>query len=263
MNRKREQQSIQQNFLRAMLRELDFIRMHSLPIPIQLDYYDAFVPSALNFAIAKNVSLPIIEKLVNLGANVHAEGDIDGSYPVHIATMMNRIDVLRFLKQQGAFINVEDQINRSTPLHLAIEEQNIEMIHYLSENGADIEAVDLDGFCPILTGTMKKNLQIIRYLVRLGANINVQNPLTGQTALHLAYEANDEDLIINLLFLGGNPSIVDRNGVSALELARNQKNQALYLILEKAYLNIKENSNPQKPQLSNFPNIEILRRLLG
>jgi ankyrin repeat protein len=201
---------------------------------INVNHYDSIIPHPIVYGIYSNVSLKIIQKLVELGSDVNARCILTGTLPIHHAVIFNRFDILKFLVRKGANINTLDHISRKTPLHYACENGNVEMVKYLCEMGAALNPSDMDGFTPIHVASENGNIKCIKVLISQGMDLNVESKVTGETPLHIACKRKEEDFIINLLFLGANPSLKDHLGFSPLDTAKAENQFTLVNLLQKA-----------------------------
>jgi ankyrin repeat protein len=76
---------------------------------------------------------------------------------------------------------------------------------------------------------------IIEFLIKKGADVNFQEPNKGETPLMMAAEFEDPALAEVLIDNGADLSLTNKNGDTALDLARMQKegdDVVLLLILE-------------------------------
>jgi ankyrin repeat protein len=89
------------------------------------------------------------------------------------------------------------------------------------------------GWAPVLSATEKGQVEMVKFLVERGANINYQHPITKLTPVATAaYDANNE-LLEWLLQHGGNPNIQMRGGISVLRVTRDEGRKATADILIK------------------------------
>ena len=59
----------------------------------------------------------------------------------------------------------------TTPFMIACAYGSMDIIEFLVENGADVNAdLDVDGFNPIIRAALKRRDQVVRYLLRQGAD---------------------------------------------------------------------------------------------
>jgi len=59
-----------------------------------------------------------------------------------------------------------------TPLHFAVSTNEYQACHVLINNGSDINALDINGFTPIIICALNGNVQICELLLTHGANIS-------------------------------------------------------------------------------------------
>lgn len=94
---------------------------------------------------------------------------IDGGY----------MDIARYLKSKGAKIHLYPVNNFLTK---QIEKGNLAGLRFCIENGIAVGTVDAHGFTPLLLASHYGQLEIVKYLVEKGANINLKTP-NGYSAL--------------------------------------------------------------------------------
>jgi ankyrin repeat protein len=185
--------------------------------------------SALMCATLKgDKSLPIVEYLVRVGADVNLLNRIHGETAILTATRSQypSLLVVQFLVQQGANFRIEDKYG-GTALGNASNCGKIEVIEYLLTIGADINYKNKKGdtvLIDVIDGAKQYNTEpqpSIDTLIRLGADVNLQN-IAGETVLMKAVSYGNRPIIE---FLIGNKAILDLhniNGHSALLLAKER-----------------------------------------
>ena len=70
--------------------------------------------------------------------------DADGNYPVHLACMNAKHDILELLLEAGPDVNSRN-FDRQCPIHFASESTNINLLVVLIRFGADVNAIDIEG----------------------------------------------------------------------------------------------------------------------
>jgi len=85
----------------------------------------------------------------------------------------------------------------STPLHLATQKDNVEIVKYLIEKGADINGLRDDFMTPL----MMAGINVSKVLVESGVDINYRN-IEGRTAIFYAVETGDSQVFDYLLAQG-------------------------------------------------------------
>lgn len=90
-----------------------------------------------------------------------------------------------------------------------------------------------DGLQCIHIAAEKNNIQILRYLVKYGADVNAKEGNSGRTALHIAVEQNFEAMIRFLLYECTNVEleVTTYSGLTAYQLALLTNNKKVSNIL--------------------------------
>jgi len=213
--------------------------------------------------------LEYIEILIDNNANINIK-DNDGNTPLMIACAFRRIEQINLLLRKGA--NTEDTNNEGisaldflcfdkelglkrseinichasqqdncikyliqrnatltdinykndkfTPLHLACYNNNLEMIKYILERGNDINACDCNMNTPFHILCKKGYSSILKELFEMKQDIHIdaQNIL-GKTGIHYACQNQDVLTIKLLLEHNVNLRLVDNSGNNALHIA--------------------------------------------
>jgi ankyrin repeat protein len=122
---------------------------------------------------------------------------------------------------QGVAIDCVDQDQPRTPLMCAVASQkaDIEMIRFLVENGADLNAVESEFQQTVLgLGIQSGNLAKIQFLLDSGADINYQRPHGYDALIDVMHDrdlSQDPDLLTILRVLLKNGAKVD--GISSYQ----------------------------------------------
>ena len=215
--------------------------------------------TALMWAAAEG-NVETIEALLAAGADLHARLD-SGFTPFLFAVREGKIDAARALLKAGANVNESIETMRATAkrlgyrgpragtsaLHLAVGNAHYDMAAFLLEKDANPNAIEPGYTALHLITNMRKpgggdndpppdgsgtmtSLQMVRTLVKYGANINarmtkkVNLGLTGlntagATAFLLAAKTADAELMRELAKLGADPLIPNQDGSTPLMAA--------------------------------------------
>ena len=198
-----------------------------------------------------------VKTLLKEGANVNAVVNNELT-PLAIAVKRKNAQIVRMLVEAGAEINRGEKTKQSA-MQLAFQGQNPELIAYLLKQGGNplavgkggfgllttaVEKLDLEGarkllekgassllkeganvnavvnneLTPLAIAVKRKNAQIVRMLVEAGAEIN-RGEKTKQSAMQLAFQGQNPELIAYLLKQGGNPLAVGKGGFGLLTTA--------------------------------------------
>lgn len=172
----------------------------------------------------------MVESLLKAGATVNVATRREKTTPLHIAAACSSASVIRTLIQSGANIHAADTAKR-TPVWEAIE--SAENFEVLLSAGADITPlVKSTGKPALISAAEKRNAVAVKAL--LGAGSDPNKIYRGKTALHLAVAKAHADVVAALLAAGADHLIADKDGVTALELARKRRRKAILPLLEAA-----------------------------
>jgi uncharacterized protein len=143
--------------------------------------------------------------------------------PLHQAILRNRTEIALVLLEAGADPSAPDRSKR-TPLHLAVERNNPAIAEALLARKARPNEHDKDGWTPLHHAGAKDRVAVAKVLLKGGAN-----PMTlsarGGTPLHEAAASGGAEIIKLFLEHKVDPTIVSKTGVTALDIAREYKNE--------------------------------------
>ncbi|MFZ3231686.1 MAG: ankyrin repeat domain-containing protein [Pseudobdellovibrio sp.] len=125
--------------------------------------------------------------------------------------------VKKLLKLNPEFVHARDQY-KFTPLHLAAGDV-LEIAKILLANGADLHAVDDDGSTPLHCALYP---EMTDFLISKGAKLNALDNNGDTPLIGLASEDEGYESMEVLLEAGASPSIKNKNGETALDIARGR-----------------------------------------
>ena len=103
------------------------------------------------------------------------------------------------------YLNKENEFHY-TPLKSAINSIGLtdasENIKILIQHGARVDEPDQQRFTPLMHAVKNKKQNAAKALIACKANVNAINPLLGETALHMAVEQWDNQMVALLLAAG-------------------------------------------------------------
>lgn len=185
--------------------------------------------------------------------------DEDGDLPLHIAVAQeNIVMVQKFVHLMTISGKNVDKYNRSlqTPLHLAVELQfdqavsvllmaganpslvnnegdsavhlavkhntinNLALMLIKSQHKADINARNFEGLAPLHLAVIKNQIEMVKVLIRCGADINIQDGKSGRTPLFHAVEGNQLALVMLFRQCNANLELTNYAGITALMAAQ-------------------------------------------
>lgn len=205
----------------------------------------------------------VIKTLLDHGTLIDNSDQIgDTAFMTAVAT--NKIGVVKLLLEKGAAINKKDTVGESTALTAASVTGNIEMVKLLLEKGAIINYQSKIGGNPLITASAMGHDNIVKLLLEKGAKTIINNEIhsadntkvdalgggvcdlisktkfyksiekitEGDTALTIA-SINGHDKVVKLLLENGaNSNKKNKNGFSALDLAKQNNQKACVTVLE-------------------------------
>lgn len=129
--------------------------------------------STIEANIEQNQILDIVKTLLQHGADVNAKNDA-GRTALFTAIYQNNTTIALFLIEKGAKCQLEDRImSNFTLLHYVVFQGNYTLTNALLEKGCDPNLTETSSESPIYIAVTKGYLDIVRQLVKYGANVNL------------------------------------------------------------------------------------------
>lgn len=161
--------------------------------------------------------------LIEHGADVNAVNEYNHS-AIFWACWFASVQTVRFLINAGADVNVQHDNSGNTPLHIAHQrdEGNLEICKLLIEAGANVNAVNEDGYTPLLKALEddedfypEEIAEYVKLMIEAGSDVNAVNN-EGSSPLHKVWETKSCQL---LLEAGANVNAIDGEGNTPLHKA--------------------------------------------
>lgn len=199
-----------------------------------------------------------VEAKINLSRLIDKINNVDDlGWILHNAVYSNNPEVAKILVDKGANLTLQESQVGNTALHIALYNKQYKIaevicssphnvVNYKIKNNynnnalelcANLQDADLNGLYWILEkAENENNLQIVRKLISNGANVNLQDPVTGNTPLHQAINSKHFNLACLLFYSGANLTIKNKQNKSALDLSLSLVEADLHNAKAKNYL---------------------------
>jgi len=214
------------------------IRYNSLPCTLPIKCHSLGSSNKFSTTIAtqkpvKNYSDPKKQNLITNKATIIEEAAFDA-----LLKLVQQEGDAGALKLEAALSTLpkdkkNNLLNKQTPsgrrlLHVAAEMGNIQCIETLLAHGMDVDTED--GACrtPLQTAAKCNHVNLAKFLIDAGANIN-HNSL--DTPVHSAAEAGSLEVLILLLRRGAQMNQNNSRGQSALHLAAHKRHASCIIQL--------------------------------
>ncbi len=157
-----------------------------------------------------------MEYLLNKGVDVNSKKS-ENFPPIMHALTKNNFEALKKLVEYD--VNLDIISKGIYPLLIPIKNENIEIMKYLLENGADVNIKDMSGYSPLmnLISFDKNNLDMIDLLINNGAKLEDINN-NGATPLILACYHFNTQVIKHLVDKNANVNATDFFGGTPLTI---------------------------------------------
>ncbi|KJH52576.1 ankyrin repeat protein [Dictyocaulus viviparus] len=182
--------------------------------------------------------------------------DMDGTPLVHTLLINKQTAMAELLLTLGAFISAKDTHGR-TCAHVVCAINDMCGARMLRRLAASFEVVDDGGRTPLLTAVWNCHLEISTYLLEtVGVNPNSVDE-QGASALSVAAQQGNRELVVLLLRMGAEPSLKDLAGRTAFDVATMYGHDTIRAVLQAA------SGSADSSGFGSVPNSPIAFRSLG
>ena len=146
--------------------------------------------------------------------------------------------VCKLLLNAGADVNIRDSSFQRTALHHLCHGPNatVECVDLLVAAGLDVDVRDIHNEAPLLVAVFMHHTAIAERLIELGANVNLENLPSNDTAIRFAIWHNRSDIIPLLLSKGANYRSINSDGRNIAHTAATGANTSVIELLANANL---------------------------
>ncbi|KAL6918825.1 hypothetical protein FSST1_002851 [Fusarium sambucinum] len=183
-----------------------------IQIPDDIDAEDDIGYTPLQLA-CQQCSFDCVKELLEAGANPHIINE-DGEDLIDILLRASpgsedcrKCSKLLFSAPYSLPKELADEAGQ-TRLHRIRQSTPIEFVQSLTSIISDLDVLDRKGYTPLAVSVSQGNINVARYLIELGAKVNIFSPEYG-SILHIAVSNGAMDLTKILIDSGADPEIVD------------------------------------------------------
>lgn len=156
--------------------------------------------------------------------------------PLHLATYLNLTEVVKGLVEKGASLQLQDQ-DGNTALHVACQHGQTQCVSHMTQDVSSsklapvLETQNWRGLTCLHLAALNRQHQIMKLLMKMDVDLNIQEGTSGKTALHLAVEMHDITSVKLLLSKGASVDAAMFNGCTPLHLAVGRQDATIANLL--------------------------------
>ncbi|WP_353279935.1 ankyrin repeat domain-containing protein [Wolbachia endosymbiont (group A) of Ennomos erosarius] len=122
---------------------------------------------------------------------------------------------------ENSYENIYERDEKErTALHYAVDAKTVKL---LVEKGVNVNAEDVKGYTALHLAVTEKRLEIVRELIKSGADVNAEEYGNKCIPLHLACMVGEKEIVEELVKAGGEIEQEDTFGMTAMDYAKNSK----------------------------------------
>lgn len=176
----------------------------------------------LYYALSRNLSLDVIKKIIEYGADVN-EPAANGMLPINVPTskaneLQLQILMMKTMGLDMANPKIENELEKNVFREMS---RMAEAAALLIDAGADVNKESILGTPLMNACTNRWNTEIIKMLIEYHADVNKRDK-NGRTALFYAFSSGNDDIVSLLIQAGANTEITDNDGRTYMELERTE-----------------------------------------
>jgi ankyrin repeat protein len=174
----------------------------------------------------------IVETLLAAGAKVNARATDTGETALMNAVTNEHTGIIQILLKAGADVSIKNKFDFN-PFTSAVAANHEDIAEMLLDAGAKVEE-GASGLTPLMFAASAGNVEMIRFLVRHGADVNHGAKSGQQTALLSAIYGAHPDAVQALVDLKASVNAKMKDGTTPLSAARNGDQEDIVKILKAA-----------------------------
>ncbi|XP_061484133.1 NF-kappa-B inhibitor zeta isoform X2 [Rhineura floridana] len=237
-------------------RAVSYVLARKMAALHMLDIKEHNGQSALQVAVAANQHL-IVQDLVSLGAQVNTT-DCWGRTPLHVCAEKGHAQVLQAIQKgvivSNQYVDLEaTNYDGLTAMHCAVVAHNA-VVHDIesqqSPHTPEVQELRLKG---------KRLADTIKFLIQMGASVEARDRKSGRSALHLAAEEANVELLRLFLELPTCLSFINAkayNGNTALHVAASLQHRMSQL--DAVRLLMRKGADPSARNLENEQPVHLV-----
>ncbi|XP_053330572.1 NF-kappa-B inhibitor alpha [Spea bombifrons] len=186
--------------------------------------------------------------------------------PLHLAVITEQPEIAQKLLQAGCDPEIRD-FHGNSALHIACQKGSLSGVGVIIQSCQTqlpslLHSVNYDGHTCLHLASIHGYLAIVESLISLGADINAQEPCNGRTALHMAVDLQNAELMTLLLENGADVNRVTYQGYSPCQLTWGRSNlliqQKLVAVTKESLQKLPESDNDSSDSESDYTDDEIM-----
>lgn len=198
-----------------------------------------------------------VRDLVAKGEDVNAKHN--GEYPVLVGIQYGQFDVVRSLINLGAKLDIDPDQNPvrtkggESALHLVMGYEQQDLAEYLIEHGAQIKARTTNGNSTLHLAAGRGDLPATKLLISRRADLNDRTTNRGNTPLMDAVQFRNLEVARYLIISGADVNLGNWDQKTALDIAIDQKDQPLIDLLNRNHAKLGKDIPPVvKPTIDDL-----------
>ena len=164
------------------------------------------------FLAIKEGAQNILDILIQSGANIQEIHEKVGS-TLHYAVKHGKHEIVKNLVEKGVDVNIKDSQNQ-TPLLFAVQNGDESLVKLLLDLGAKINGPGYNE--AIFAAIELKSSEILKILVKNGAEVNFKDEINESTPLHIAVSDHKYEMANILVEAGANVNARNEESVTPL-----------------------------------------------